>query len=115
MTEENLTYNEIPERSVHEILTEFASGVPGRVASALLSAAWYAPSREWAELAAVALSNVEDLEVQWATTLALGHVAQRSGHLNKPALSVLIRRLRARTELAARLDDLEDDLSTFLS
>lgn len=107
-------YAEIPRLSTDDMLRGISSGVPDQIASSLLSAAWYAESPEWAEVAAVASSNVDDLDVQWAVTLALGHLAYRFGRLDKPAICAIIERFRLRPELAGRLDDLEDDLSTVL-
>jgi hypothetical protein len=108
-------YEALEYTSPEETLCELASGEASRMVEAILGAALYSPDPDWVVSAAIALAAIPDVAVQRAAVLALTHLCARFRSLPRKAVTQLLGRLDLSDPLlAGAVEDLVDDMSTFL-
>lgn len=109
-----LLYEEPLPIELSDAKSQMASEEPALIADALLRASLSEVDASWIEAASLQALERPELEVRWAATLALGHLVRRYGHLDLDAVLSKIKPLGEDPKLWGRIDDLLDDIGTFL-
>jgi len=94
--------------------SQMASGEPALIADALLRASLLRVDASWVEAACLRSIEHPEPEVQWAAMLALGHLVRIHGYIDLDTLLSKFQPFNKDPRLWGRVDDLLDDIRTFL-
>lgn len=109
-----MKYEEIPPIERVDAEAAIASGVPPRIADAVLRASLSNIDPAWVEAACLRSLTHPDLQVRWAALSALGNLARRYRYLDVDDVLAALEPLRGNAVLNGKVSDLLDDIDTYV-